>query len=291
MGLGRGPSKKKGGKGVSTKSKSGKGDTGGFRGGGREGKGSKGGGKGGCQAIRGKSGSKGKDGKGKGTKVKGKGKGKSTAPVGTRRERKQLQLTGKPIPGTVKEPKIKKCRKTKENVQPESVEPGNRWERRRLHKKLKLKEERKRKKELRKHEEVVELPPITKKRIDIPAPICKSGHSMEKRSENPKTYFHRACCDVCGLENLLKKRKYFFHCSFCHFDLCPKCGGEFKPEERSKRKRDPRSKAAKEPPQKNAKQDRSEEKLSCVEVTEETALSRAPLVSTPVSSWIEGVPV
>ena len=50
-------------------------------------------------------------------------------------------------------------------------------------------------------------------------------------------------------------------------------------------------KAAKEPPQKNAKQDRSEEKLSCVEVTEETALSRAPLVSTPVSSWIEGVPV
>merc|ERR1740139_180122 len=40
---------------------------------------------------------------------------------------------------------------------------------------------------------------------------------------NPAGYFKPACCDKCGLANMSKKCLFFFHCSFCKWDICPDC--------------------------------------------------------------------
>merc|ERR1712083_265614 len=61
-------------------------------------------------------------------------------------------------------------------------------------------------------------------------PVCRAGHTMILRSVNPRGYTNPACCDVCGLENLVKKRPHYFHCSFCRFDLCPHCSVTWKPD-------------------------------------------------------------
>merc|ERR1712217_297161 len=74
------------------------------------------------------------------------------------------------------------------------------------------------------------------------APLCRSRHKMDKRTTNPRRYTNQACCDVCGAEKLAKKQPFFFHCSFCRWDICPKCaakpqGGEGREDNPRKRKR------------------------------------------------------
>lgn len=129
---------------------------------------------------------------------------------------------------------------------------------------------------------------------------CKGGHIMEKRTENPKRYLHLACCDVCGLDKLVKKRPYFFHCSFCKFDTCPKCAEEskadgFEPEHlRKKRKmgltatgRPDRPAPKAEGPESGFTRARREIWLP----TDATAVSRMPLTTTVARGWVEGVPL
>mmetsp|Transcript_9001 Transcript_9001/g.14762 ORF Transcript_9001/g.14762 Transcript_9001/m.14762 type:complete len:247 (+) Transcript_9001:98-838(+) len=138
-------------------------------------------------------------------------------------------------------------------------------------------------------------------------PKCLKHHAMIKRTTNPRGYSKKACCDVCGLENLPKKRPHFFHCSFCRFDLCPKCSVEFEPETRSatrKRKRGaeeaekgpgtPAAASKKRPPQQLARSEEPGWNRARREIwlpTDSTAVNRAPLDAKVVSDWLEGVPL
>lgn len=131
-------------------------------------------------------------------------------------------------------------------------------------------------------------------------------HKMAKRTTNPRGYSKKAVCDVCALENLPKKRPFFFHCSFCRFDLCPKCAKEFEPETRQaskKRKRNedraesgaaPKAVAGKKalkhlgrPEEPGWNRARREIWLP----TDATAVNRAPLSPVIVNDWVEGVPL
>ncbi|CAE8707543.1 unnamed protein product, partial [Polarella glacialis] len=61
-------------------------------------------------------------------------------------------------------------------------------------------------------------------------PFCRNGHTMGHRTTNPVGYQNEACCDVCGLEKIVKKKAYFYHCSFCRFDICPHCSNNWTAE-------------------------------------------------------------
>merc|ERR1711879_1007131 len=65
----------------------------------------------------------------------------------------------------------------------------------------------------------------------MPGLLCRRGHTMGKRSTNPRGYSNKACCDVCGKADLPKRCDEFFHCSFCRFDLGPKCAAKPLPAE------------------------------------------------------------
>merc|ERR1719350_966309 len=117
---------------------------------------------------------------------------------------------------------------------------------------------------------------------------------MLKVSENPATYRQIACCDSCGLENLPKRRKYFFHCGVCRWDLCPKCGyeqlaavkarsgGVPASEETSASEAEDRPKVQ-EPAWSRARRE--------IHIpTEKESVCRAPLEAPAVvSDWLEGV--
>jgi len=162
--------------------------------------------------------------------------------------------------------------------------------------------------------------PATGSMNAVKAPLCKKYHKMQLRTTNPTVYTKKACCDVCGLMNLAVKRKEFFHCSFCHFDLCPKCAGEWDPKAVRKEERmatmaalTAAAEKAKKKAEKKAEQGFDNEQSSeeaedfkpePVEVreaakrlkvwipTEEVSTNRAPLTAAaPVTTWVEGVPL
>ena len=60
---------------------------------------------------------------------------------------------------------------------------------------------------------------------------CKWNHTMILLSKNPVGYSRKACCDVCGMGNLPKKRNPFYHCSHCRWDLCLNCAYKWWPSE------------------------------------------------------------
>mmetsp|Transcript_45065 Transcript_45065/g.107084 ORF Transcript_45065/g.107084 Transcript_45065/m.107084 type:complete len:249 (+) Transcript_45065:49-795(+) len=146
---------------------------------------------------------------------------------------------------------------------------------------------------------------------NIKAPFCQRMHRMQVRTTNPTVYTKKACCDVCGLMNLPVKRKQFFHCSFCHFDLCPKCGADWDPkvakEEERKAVKEALSKAKKKKKKDDedaSEEERDEEEMPSKEdreaskrlkvwiPSEAVAVNRAPLKPpAPVTAWVEGVPL
>jgi hypothetical protein len=135
---------------------------------------------------------------------------------------------------------------------------------------------------------------------------------MEKRETNPKKYTNKACCDVCGLENLPKKELFFWHCSFCRWDMCDKCAtkrGDKSAEGRENagdKRRGSADDAAEAPAAKNLAAERLLAKRAAAEEeqgftrarreiwlpTDTTAVNRAPTDATAVvSDWVEGVPI
>lgn len=139
----------------------------------------------------------------------------------------------------------------------------------------------------------------------VEAPLCRNRHAMDRRETNPRGYANKACCDVCGLENLPKKSPYFFHCSFCRWDICPKCAS--KPpagehdggaeEGRRKRRRidddasAPLKRPAAETPKPAEEPGFTRARREIWLPTDANAVSRAPLDASVVSDWVEGVPV
>lgn len=117
---------------------------------------------------------------------------------------------------------------------------------------------------------------------------CKNGHIMQKRETNPKAYLHRACCDVCGLANLAKKETFFFHCSFCRWDLCAGCVMK---QKQGKPKDDKENKEDKQRQQATKDPDKVIAERQLLIPTEEAAVNRAPTKITLISTWAEGVPL
>lgn len=133
---------------------------------------------------------------------------------------------------------------------------------------------------------------------------CKNGHAMEKRTTNPVGYANQAACDVCGLEHLPKKKKFFFHCSFCKWDICPKCSEERLtspkciaiPTREREDEDDMRlsSKKQKKRAQQMPLGDASGFTKARREIwlpTDSSAVNRAPVEAEIVNSWVEGMPV
>jgi len=138
---------------------------------------------------------------------------------------------------------------------------------------------------------------------------CRKGHNMLKRTENPAGYSKPACCDKCGMANLCKKVTYFYHCSFCKWDVCPNCilsyrlegkrapkhirerikeekeGGNGKIAARAKKKDDQRLGLEIE----NAQF--TKERREIWLPTDANAVSRAPTNNEVISDWVEGMPV
>jgi len=148
-------------------------------------------------------------------------------------------------------------------------------------------------------EEVEDAPKKKKKLLGKDEVKCKNGHKMEKRTENPKRYTNEACCDVCGVENMPKKRPYFFHCSFCKFDICPQCGeqGLTKPPKK-KRKIEVKSKKPMTAEEALKKGVLPRARRETWIPTDAEAVGRAPLsagkkkvAAAIVSDWVEGVPL
>eukprot|EP00444_Apocalathium_aciculiferum_P030672 CAMPEP_0183432320 /NCGR_PEP_ID=MMETSP0370-20130417/56934_1 /TAXON_ID=268820 /ORGANISM="Peridinium aciculiferum, Strain PAER-2" /LENGTH=222 /DNA_ID=CAMNT_0025618251 /DNA_START=37 /DNA_END=705 /DNA_ORIENTATION=- len=137
---------------------------------------------------------------------------------------------------------------------------------------------------------------------------CGRGHCMGQRSDNPRGYQNPACCDVCGVANLVKKRPHFFHCSFCRFDICPQCAVTWEPDghgssRKPKQGAPPESTTAnadlpKRRAGKGGKSARREEEPKFSKArreiwlpTDATAVNRAPVQTSVVSDWVEGVPL
>jgi hypothetical protein len=63
--------------------------------------------------------------------------------------------------------------------------------------------------------------------------FCPNGHKCEYfKNTLPKGYDGGICCDICGINKLLKEghlSEGFHHCSFCRYDKCFKCDGELCP--------------------------------------------------------------
>lgn len=127
------------------------------------------------------------------------------------------------------------------------------------------------------------------------AVLCKWGHAMAKMSKNPERYTNKACCDICGLENLPKKALYFYHCAVCRWDICPVCATEKKnPEKKRKKKKLHENSAGNQVDKTPGPRDefsRSRRETLANLPTEETAVARAPKSVSVVSSWVEGQPV
>lgn len=155
-------------------------------------------------------------------------------------------------------------------------------------------------------------PPLKKKKLkasEVTDAMCKKGHTMHKRTMNPAGYMKPTSCDKCGLANLSKKCQYFYHCSFCKWDICPDCilawrqrttrapkfireklkeereGGDGKIAAKIKKKDDER--LGKEIDAREFSKDRRQIWLP----TDATSVSRAPLEQIVVSDWVEGVPL
>mmetsp|Transcript_95073 Transcript_95073/g.268654 ORF Transcript_95073/g.268654 Transcript_95073/m.268654 type:complete len:222 (+) Transcript_95073:165-830(+) len=137
-------------------------------------------------------------------------------------------------------------------------------------------------------------PPEPTKQI---APKCRYGHVLAKRSDNPKIYKNQACCDVCGLQKLPQRCEFFFHCSFCRWDICPTCG---KKRLDGKRKRGrggdddgtPKSELRARETKEQEEPQYTRARRDIWLPTEETAVNREPLAAPPaVLEWREGVPV
>lgn len=122
------------------------------------------------------------------------------------------------------------------------------------------------------------------------AVTCKKRHVMEKRSVNPAGYQNAAACDICGLENIAKKKNHFFHCSFCRFDICPKCAEE-KMAPKKARKRENDSVPEKQNAPAVERSDFTRARREIWLPTDTTAVNRAPADVTIVSTWVEGMPV
>ncbi|CAE8713975.1 unnamed protein product, partial [Polarella glacialis] len=103
----------------------------------------------------------------------------------------------------------------------------------------------------------------------------------------------------------VKKKAYFYHCSFCRFDVCPHCSNNWTAELTAGRKpKHTKEQADKEEanPHKR-KKDWSWAQESAPGVpgarerrdiwipTEEESVSRAPSAVNVVSEWVEGLPV
>jgi len=64
-------------------------------------------------------------------------------------------------------------------------------------------------------------------------PRCWRHHEMVRHEKNPEYYANSACCDICGLPDLVKICSHFFHCPACKFDQCPACSADvvqYKPQ-------------------------------------------------------------
>lgn len=222
---------------------------------------------------------------------KGKGKGKGDAKL-------------KPA-ATVSKKESKKDRRAARRNQAQKtdhVDPLanlSRWERRRQHFKETAKELK------RKHAEDSSVTETkkSKKRLrsemaKAKALTCKNKHAMEKRSTNPVGYANQAACDVCGLENMPKKRKFFFHCSFCKWDICPQCSEDrLSPQESRKREGSAlpssgvRKKRALSQPVVGDGSGFTRARREIWLPTDSSAVNRAPANIEVVNSWAEGVPV
>lgn len=125
-------------------------------------------------------------------------------------------------------------------------------------------------------------------------PVCRKFHTMIFRISNPAGYTNKACCDVCGLENLVRARKGkrgFFHCGVCRWDLCTKCAATWSPEKK-KRKR-PRTSAEEddEAPPEELEQPIPRARREIWLPTDFDAVCRAPKIVEVISDWVEGAPV
>lgn len=171
----------------------------------------------------------------------------------------------------------------------------SRWERRRQHFKETAKELKRHKYEADEVDEGGASKKGGRKRLraemeKAKAVTCKNRHAMEKRSVNPAGYQNAAACDICGLENIAKKKNHFFHCSFCRFDICPKCAEEkMAPKKARKRDNDRGSEKQNAPAVERSDFTRARREIWLP--TDTTAVNRAPAEVAIVSTWVEGMPV
>lgn len=146
---------------------------------------------------------------------------------------------------------------------------------------------------------------------------CRRQHTMLKRGDNPRGYTKQACCDRCGMDDMPRKCDFFFHCSFCRFDVCPNCILQLRTNQilhaeqqaeakKAKKKGGPEAEAG--VPGKDTSESNDMILPDALQPhydrvfasgarrdfwipSEATAINRAPLEVKVVSNWKEGVPL
>eukprot|EP00928_Gymnodinium_smaydae_P079963 TRINITY_DN63789_c0_g1_i1.p1 TRINITY_DN63789_c0_g1~~TRINITY_DN63789_c0_g1_i1.p1 ORF type:complete len:279 (-),score=68.55 TRINITY_DN63789_c0_g1_i1:38-844(-) len=237
---------------------------------------------------------KGKSDGGAGEKGKAKGKGKGRSDVLTRKKRKQMMKQGI-RPGSA-------GATGKGSGSKRAASAGSSAADGRPAKKRKAEQQAAAEAAAQERKAQKPLPPLPAKPVK-----CRRGHEMERFTANPKGYAKEACCDECGLASLAKKKRFFFHCRLCRWDLCPKCADDQLAAPKLKAKPEaetppgsPRLGAAdaagakgqkkkkQSAPQRPPEVTRARLLLQASLPTESTAAARAPEKAAVVSEWVEG---